>query len=67
MRLVMVVFTALSLSACNVEGPEAGEAKFTPEGEMNWEGAGRIKQEFGGGSLIGFSRQRGVPATTFCF
>ena len=33
MRLVMVVFTALSLAlaACHVEGPEAGEAKVSPE------------------------------------
>jgi len=31
MRLVMVVFTALSLGACHVEGPGAGEAKFKPD------------------------------------
>ena len=33
MRLVMVVFTALALSlgACHIEGPRAGEAKYTPK------------------------------------
>ena len=30
MRLVMVVFTALSFAACLVEGPGAGEAKYQP-------------------------------------
>ena len=70
MRLVTVVFTALSLGACNVEGPGSGKAKFTPEGNMDWKGAGAVKMEVAGEHLLyvlATADKEGYPPQRFVF
>ena len=42
MKLVTMILIVVSLAACHVEGPEAGEAKFEAKRQKNWKGPGRV-------------------------
>ena len=67
MKLVMVALTALSLGACHVEGPGAGEAKFTPEKPMGE--SGEIETESGATLtyVLAEADKEGYPDQHFVF
>ena len=68
MRLVMVVFTALSFGACMVEEPGAGEAKITPEKPKGEYGVIDV-EDFGQPGVVGYflaeADKKGYPDQRF--